>query len=294
MAQHPFLKSIRPVNLLSFGPNTEEIELRPLNILIGPNGSGKSNLIEIIGLLSKLPERNPWTKVSETGGASEWKWKGRNEAGKPSSISVITTAEEVSMFSGRNGEKSLFYSIGLWAGNGSFAVITERFLEIEVGEDGMLTNRDAYIRDESESASHTEAANIYSNSAYLPAPLSRSRSVLSMVRNVPNLTNSQPRIIEFVDNLERFAFYRDWIFGSGFAARQPVSAGQPVEMLLEDASNLAQLLARYQSDFRPTFDRLNELMKQFYDPIKGVEVRIVSTHLQVSILEEGGFSIPAY
>ena len=46
MAQHPFLKSIRPVNLLSFGPNTEEIELRPLNILIGPNGSGKSNLIE--------------------------------------------------------------------------------------------------------------------------------------------------------------------------------------------------------------------------------------------------------
>jgi hypothetical protein len=56
MAQHPFLKSVRPVNLLSFGPNTEEIKLRPLNILIGPNGSGKSNLIEILRLLYMLPE----------------------------------------------------------------------------------------------------------------------------------------------------------------------------------------------------------------------------------------------
>ena len=77
MAQHPFLKSIRPVNLLSFGPNTEEIELKPLNILIGPNGSGKSNLIEILGLLSKLSDKDPWSKVRETGGAREWIWKGK-------------------------------------------------------------------------------------------------------------------------------------------------------------------------------------------------------------------------
>ncbi len=63
MAQHPFLKSIQPVNLLSFGPNTQEIELRPLNILIGPNGSGKSNLIEILRLLCMLPEKEPWSTV---------------------------------------------------------------------------------------------------------------------------------------------------------------------------------------------------------------------------------------
>jgi predicted ATPase len=68
MSQHPFLKSIRPVNLLSFGPNTEEIELRPLNILIGPNGSGKSNFIEIFGLLKELPDKDPWSTVLETGG----------------------------------------------------------------------------------------------------------------------------------------------------------------------------------------------------------------------------------
>lgn len=76
MSQHPFLKSIQPVNLLSFGPKTEPIELRPLNILIGPNGSGKSNLIEILRLLGMLPEKEPWSNVLQTGGADEWLWQG--------------------------------------------------------------------------------------------------------------------------------------------------------------------------------------------------------------------------
>ena len=94
MAQHPFLKSIRPVNLLSFGPNTEEIELRPLNILIGANGSGKSNLIEIVGLLSKLPDRDPWSRVRETGGALEWIWKGKDADKKGSSITFKASGQK--------------------------------------------------------------------------------------------------------------------------------------------------------------------------------------------------------
>jgi hypothetical protein len=34
-------------------------------------------------------------------------------------------------------------------------------------------------------------------------------------------------------------------------------------------------------------------MKKFYEPLKGVDVRLIGTHLQVVIHEEGGFSIPA-
>ncbi len=45
------LEALHPVNLLSFGPDTPEIRLGPLNVLIGPNGSGKSNLIEVVALL---------------------------------------------------------------------------------------------------------------------------------------------------------------------------------------------------------------------------------------------------
>jgi predicted ATPase len=223
--------------------------------------------------------------VRETGGALEWIWKGKGEAGKSPSVSVTTTAHQISC-----GEivgdtvidndyfviESLFYSLWLFEGGGAFGVKNERFLEIENGEEGMHTNPSAYDRDQ--------------QNPRLPSI----RSVLSMIGNVPDLTTSQPRIIEFAYNLERFAFYRDWAFGAGLIARQPISAGQPIERLEENASNLAQILARYQSDFRPTFDLINELMKKFYEPIKSVEVRIVSTHLQVAILEEGGFSTPAY
>ena len=35
------LRTIRLRNLLSFGPNSEEIELKSLNVLVGPNGVGQ-------------------------------------------------------------------------------------------------------------------------------------------------------------------------------------------------------------------------------------------------------------
>jgi len=39
----PFLHQLTLRNLLSFGPQTEPLQLGSLNVLIGPNASGKSN-----------------------------------------------------------------------------------------------------------------------------------------------------------------------------------------------------------------------------------------------------------
>jgi AAA15 family ATPase/GTPase len=50
-----FLRSLKLNNFLSFGPESHEIELTPLNVLIGPNASGKSNFIEAIELLHAAP-----------------------------------------------------------------------------------------------------------------------------------------------------------------------------------------------------------------------------------------------
>ena len=49
------LKSIKLQNILSFGPEGMELELRPLNVLIGANASGKSNLLDVVDLLRSLP-----------------------------------------------------------------------------------------------------------------------------------------------------------------------------------------------------------------------------------------------
>src|SRR5438270_791814 len=74
-----FLRSIRARNLLSFGPESPEIELQSLNVLIGPNGSGTSNLIEAISLLQAAP-RNLLEPIQTGGGIGEWLWKGSGVA----------------------------------------------------------------------------------------------------------------------------------------------------------------------------------------------------------------------
>jgi len=122
MAQ-PILKSVHPVNLLSFGPNTEPIELRPLNILIGPNGSGKSNLIEVIRVLHFLPDKDPWEVVLATGGVGEWVWKGIKSRNSQCSLSAT-----FSLCQPDHIEPRYFnFSIDLEKRDASFRVRTEMF-----------------------------------------------------------------------------------------------------------------------------------------------------------------------
>ena len=91
---HRLLLSIRPRNILSFGPKTEPLALGPLNVLIGPNGSGKSNLIETIALMRATPIPETSTNaelrgvVRRGGGVAEWIWKGDKD-GPASVLSLI-------------------------------------------------------------------------------------------------------------------------------------------------------------------------------------------------------------
>jgi predicted ATPase len=74
-----FLRTFKARNILSFGPESPEIELQSLNVLIGPNGAGKSNLIETIALLQAAPG-NLIEPIQTGGGISEWLWKGGDSA----------------------------------------------------------------------------------------------------------------------------------------------------------------------------------------------------------------------
>ena len=74
-----FMHRIKLKNILSFGPDGQELELKPLNVLIGPNGSGKSNLIEVIGLLRAAPA-DLLTPIREGGGVRDWLWRGEQRA----------------------------------------------------------------------------------------------------------------------------------------------------------------------------------------------------------------------
>ena len=73
-----FIRTIRLENILSYGPDSTEFELLPLNVLIGPNASGKSNLIEALSLLESAPS-NLQRPIEMGGGTREWLWKGQDD-----------------------------------------------------------------------------------------------------------------------------------------------------------------------------------------------------------------------
>jgi len=76
MSDPRLLHALTLRRLLLFGPETVQLKLRSLNVLIGPNGSGKSNLLEAVALLRATPNRvspnDLRTVLGRGGGVGEW------------------------------------------------------------------------------------------------------------------------------------------------------------------------------------------------------------------------------
>jgi predicted ATPase len=292
MAQQPFLKSIRPVNLLSFGPNTEEIELRPLNILIGPNGCGKSNLIEVLRLLCMLPEKEPWAGILDTGGVDEWIWKGVKGKNPHTTIDAELS---LGLIPQSNSIFDFDYSIRLDRFQASFRVGKE-IIRTAKRTDGRESNYSWFESNGMQGEILPRDSSPGAVPRYLG--LSADRSVLSQLAQLQiQLAGSGlflPELYEIEKFFDSFDFHQDWEFGADLTPRDPRPVGQPVERLEENAYNLAQMLAHFKDNHRPVFDRVNDLMKQFYEPAKSIDVRLYGTHLQVAVQEEGGFFTSAY
>ena len=111
----PLLRSIKAENLLSFGPEGMNLELRNLNVLIGPNGSGKSNLFELLQLL-KAASAHLATPVRSGGGIRNWIWKG-----SPQESALIEA-----VVSYPNGNQPLLHSIRFSESEQKFTLVDER------------------------------------------------------------------------------------------------------------------------------------------------------------------------
>jgi predicted ATPase len=291
MAQ-PVLKSIHPVNLLSFGPKTEPIELRPLNILIGPNGSGKSNLIEAIRLLHFLPDKDPWSAVLATGGVGEWIWKGAKNGEATCSLkATICFGKSNAGWIGHQDD-CLDLSIELESFAASLRVKTE---SIGTCSDSFMSPSLFSRFERSGSQGSVIVRDGPADHIKYRFDLNVERSVLSQLGSpqASRLGGILPEVFEAAEVLERFDFQQDWEFGWACPARRQQPVGQPVDRLRRGGRNLAQMLAHYRDHYKPVFEQLTDLARRFYEPVKSVEVRLISTDLQIAIEEEGGFSTPA-
>jgi predicted ATPase len=66
------ISAIQLNNFLSFPKDSEEFELKDLNILIGTNGSGKSNFLDAIAILRSLAVGDTINVFSRGGGIQQW------------------------------------------------------------------------------------------------------------------------------------------------------------------------------------------------------------------------------
>ena len=288
-----FLRSIRLRNILSFGPDTPELPLEPLNVLIGPNASGKSNLIEALSLLAAAP-RDLQQPIREGGGVHEWLWKGVKRLG--------TAMLDVAVAYPGPMRLSLEDKLKLWAHNID-PTETPRALiyRLSFRETGARFDfRDEALKDEQQLPNdlglfyrYQEGRPIINAFANDDTPrfqrrlnwesLKPDQSILFQRRE----PDSYPEITWLADHFERMRFYREWNLGRFAPARLPQSPDLPNDFLLEDAANLGLVL----NDLQNSPDDVNEAvlghMQVFYPSVKRITTKISGGTVQIFFHEDG-------
>lgn len=261
------LKQIHCQNLLSFGPDSKPLELRPLNILIGPNGSGKSNLIDAISILQAVPG-DIEVPFREGGGISEWSWK-HSSSSKNAELAVIIDA---TAFLPAILKHEMTFNCDHY-GEG---------LSLEVIQD--LENDETPTR-----FAHHDGKVVFKSETPLSQgiDLTHLRGNISIVGQITHLSVFR----DLRDSYERIVIFRQWSFGRNAPLRKPQRADEPARHLAEDFSNMAVVLGRIL--YQPTVKQnlLNRL-SSFSQGISDIIVYPISGWLEV-VFHIDGCAIPA-
>lgn len=263
-----FLRSFQVSNLLSFGPDTPELPLGSLNVLIGPNGSGKSNLIEAISLLRSTPN-NIQDVVRKGGGIREWIWKG-NPA-KPATLEIVTAD-----YANRPVIRHFFQFMAL----DYYAYITDERIERMYYEEGI------------------EKLELYYSFSFSPPSVflmgtrelenfDVSSSILAQRRDPEHYRE----ITSLAEQYNRIRIYREWAFGRNTVFREPQRADMRTDRLEEDFSNLGLFLNKLRRNPQAKNKILTHL-RDIYDGVDDFDVSIEGGTVQV-FFTEGNFTIPA-
>ena len=270
-----FMHRIKLKNILSFGPDAQDLELKPLNVLIGPNGSGKSNLIEAIGLLQAAPSglQKP---IREGGGVGNWIWKG-----EPSE-----TFAEMEVVISSSGNRLLRYRLTFHEDNQRF-----RLHEESLCPEGVDAGSDPIPYFDSDA-----------DSVHLLIDDSRQETGRSTVKEKPSASDQSvfasfkgptyPELTHTGEQFQRIGLFREWAFGRHSLLRSPQKADLPNDFLVEDGSNLGLVLNRIKRVYPTEKDQLFDALRQLYENIVDFDVSIEGGTVQV-FLREGGITVPA-
>ena len=266
------IRRIRQTNLLSFGPDSEGLELKRLNVLIGPNGSGKSNLLEGIDVLRSAP-RNLVAPIREGGGIQDWIWWGTPKG----------TARIAAIVENPQGSQALRYRLG-------FAERGQRFELIEESITGEQSSEEHEEPQVYYIQSNGRAALNYKDKTkrdFLLEEVEREKSILSQRKD----PDQYPELTYLGEELSRIRIYREWSLGRDSPLRLPQKADLSNDFLQEDGKNLALVLNSFQG--KPAVKRhVLDALSKFYEGITDFHVKIEGSTVQL-FLEEGDVVIPA-
>ena len=273
------LNRIQLTNLLSFGPQTEELELRPLNVLIGTNGSGKSNFIEAIGLLQAMPT-DLAARVRSGRGVADWIWQGDTEANSAAMRAVVQPADQ----------QALCYSVEFGKRLQHFTIISER-LESLTGQRAVppIVDRGRNARVAALTRNVKAPSETVLEYERVKYPLEGSRSVLAEVKDAEHY----PELTYFAKALERIRLYREWTFGQSNVVRSLQKTDLPNANLAEDHANLGLVLNRLSMDYKVR-ERIVEALRRLYEDVSDFHVNIEFNTAQLFVQERGGkVTVPA-
>lgn len=263
------LETLRADGLLSFAPGSQEVRLRPLNVIIGPNGSGKSNLIEVIELLRATPNGFA-SAIRDGGGVREWLWKGDGGAQATLETRLV-----------RAGQSSVRYELGFTASGARAEIVAEVIEEADAADLGIgdVTYYRFHqglpvlnVRDESGSRSQRHLQ-LHS--------LALGESILSQRKD----PDQYPEIGWCADQFSRIQMFREWSFGRYTPLRQPQPADLPTDILLPDARNLGLILN--QLDHSDAAPELGAMLRRFLPRFQRVSTLVQAGTVQFFLHEEG-------
>ena len=278
------IKHIKASNLLSFGPDGLDLELRNLNVLIGANGSGKSNFLELLDLIRATPSSDSLAPIRLGGGISEWIWKGASERSKIF-LEVLINGDQ-----GRNNPswrqaQSFRHHLSWYSSQDKFQLSDER------------------VENERPFGGHNDVIFYYRYLNGRPMvnindPERKSRelsrdtvnpevSILSQRRDPENY----PELSYLANTYEAIKLYREWSFGRKSKYRNSQPADQRNDRLEQDFSNLGMFLSRLRTI--PSVKRsIINALKDLYEGFSDFDILTTGGSVQI-IFTEGDYSIPA-
>lgn len=269
------IKSLKLTSFLSYGPESEAVPLRPLNILIGPNGSGKSNFLEALSLLQAAPGQ--LTKpIRDGGGIQDW-------LHKPEGQAASEDARLEALIENAGGKSDFRYGLALNQEGGRLA-IQDEFLENENADIGRAQPYFYYRWNDGRPVLN---ARDYGERKLVRETIKPDQSILAQKRDA----DLYPEMTWLADQFDAMRLYREWTFGRYATPRLQQRTDLASDRLEQDCSNLALVLNRLKLH-RPAWKRLMEGLRLIYEGIEDMLVEINGGTAQIFLVETAG-AIPA-